>query len=112
MELQLQRQQAQAQRQTLDRLARRPPASSASQVVQPSQPAVSKQPHSLERSEQPQSVRQGGQGGFLLSSLAPDDVSSGGGTSQERQQDSNKQEMFLASLLLASLSLPSEQPQS
>lgn len=29
MELQLQRQQAQAQRQTLDRLARRPPATSA-----------------------------------------------------------------------------------
>jgi len=116
MELQLQRQQAQAQRQTLDRLARRPPAggsTAASQAVQPSQPPVSKQPHSMERSEP------GGAGGrqvvgghqFLLSSLPPDDVSSG--TSQERQQDNNKQEIFLASLLLGALSLQSDnKPQS
>ena len=104
MELQLQRQQAQAQRQTLDRLARRPPASSgASQPVQPSQPPASKQPSTVERAEAGQTGSHQ-PGGFLLSSLAPDDISRA--TSQER--DNKRQEIFLTSLLLGALSLQSE----
>jgi len=105
MELQLQRQQAQAQRQTLDRLARRPPASSsgASQAVQPSQPTGSKQPSAVERPEAGQTGNHQ-PGGFLLSGLAPDDVTLG--NSQER--DNNKQEIFLTSLLLGALSLQSD----
>ena len=115
MELQLQRQQAQAQRQTLDRLARRPPAAtatSASPAVQPAQPPVSKHQAREERGEAGGQQGGGQAGGFLLAGLRPDDVSGGAGTSQD-SRDNNNQEVFLTGLLLGALSLQSDRtPQS
>ena len=115
MELQLQRQQAQAQRQTLDRLARRPPAAtatSASPAVQPTQPPVSKHQAREERGEVGGQQGGGQAGGFLLAGLRPDDVSGGAGTSQD-SRDNNNQEVFLTGLLLGALSLQSDRtPQS
>ena len=122
MELQLQRQQ-QAQRQTLDRLARRPPASSAS--VSAATPAVSSSVTAVGQNRLGtatiggEPVVQGdaargaggvagsniGCAGYLLSSLSPDDTDH----NSIQDQEGRKQEVFLTELLLGALSLQPDQ---
>jgi len=120
MELQLQRQQ-QAQRQTLDRLARRPPASSAavtaaSPAVTSSVPAVGQNrlgTAGVDPVVQGEAARGAGVAagsnvgcaGFLLSSLSPDDTDH----NSSQDQESRKQEVFLTGLLLGALSLQPDQ---
>ena len=104
MELQLQRQQAQAQRQTLDRLARRPPASAAAAAA----PVV--QPNPAPAQPKSEGSVCGSNSGFLLTSLAPDDLDSGPGSSNSVDASSAKQDLFLAELLLGALSIQSDEP--
>lgn len=125
MELQLQRQQ-QAQRQTLDRLARRPPAASSASVSAAA-PAVTSSIPAVGQSRlgavalggdpavQGEAARgagaaagsSGGCGaaGYLLSSLSPDDTDH----NSSQDQEGRKQEVFLTGLLLGALSLQSDQ---
>lgn len=106
MELQLQRQQAAAQRQTLDRLARRPPTS----TVTPAniQPPVTAQATASSNVAPTQSKTSNIQtevasnfSGFLCSDLKPDD--------EEGVTDSSaKKEMFVGELLLGTMSIKSD----
>jgi len=106
MELQVQRQQ---QRQTLDRLARRTPASSSSAApvtvpaVHAAAPAVGQSRSAGGSAEA--GDRSGGGGGYLLSGLVPDDQDEDASHGQEQDR---KQELFLTDLLLGALSLQSE----
>ena len=105
MELQVQRQQ---QRQTLDRLARRPPASSSAApvtvpAVHAAAPAVGQSRPAGGSAEA--GDRSGGCGGHLLSGLVPDDQDEDASHGQEQDR---KQELFLTDLLLGALSLQSE----
>lgn len=111
MELQLQRQQAQAQRQTLDRLARRPPAaaSSSSSAAAAAPPAGQAVPSSRTADtltgDRAGHGSSGSSGGYLLSSVIPDDKDH---ISSQGQECVKKQEMFLTEILLGALSLNSD----
>jgi hypothetical protein len=109
MELQLQRQQAQAQRQTLDRLARRPPATSAPAQVQPQGAAGgggASVATAAKQLEQPSGVHS--QSNFLLDELSSEDGSEppspGGGEARD---------LFIGELLLGALSIqPGDEEES
>jgi len=102
MELQLQRQQAAAQRQTLDRLARRPPTSSTPAAVQPagtpsSTAAAVVSAKTTVAAEVPSNCS-----GYLCSDLNPDDE-------QGLSDSSAKKDMFVGELLLGALSIRSDE---
>jgi len=100
MELQLQRQQAQAQRQTLDRLARRPPATSAPAQAQPSTvtPATSSSSSAVKSAE---ATSPPTPSNFLLDELTEEE--------EEGMRDGvDERPIFIGELLLGALSIQSE----
>jgi len=100
MELQLQRQQAQAQRQTLDRLARRPPATSAPAQAQPSTvtPATSGSSSAVKSTE---ATSPPTPSNFLLDELTEEEE-------EGMREGVDERPIFIGELLLGALSIQSE----
>lgn len=118
MELQLQRQQAQAQRQTLDRLARRPPTSSApNPQVQPASNGANgagggasnntANSSSATKASTSDAVHNSSSSNFLLDELSSEDGSLASSPTGEAAKN-----LFLGELLLGALSIQSDDEES
>lgn len=116
MELQLQRQQAQAQRQTLDRLARRPPTSSApNPQVQPASNGANgaggsnntANSSSATKVSTSDAVHNSSSSNFLLDELSSEDGSLASSPTGEAAKN-----LFLGELLLGALSIQSDDEES